>query len=95
MKEIFLTLVYFSRININKIHLKAPFSEGGSGASVILSPDLVKDLAPSPQRGGGPGVLAGGDGDGLPLLACHHVKVDLDQSGRSVRSAGTSTKGGV
>ena len=61
---------------------------------MVLSPDLIKDVVPGPERGGGPGVLAGGDGDGLPLLAGHHVKVDLDQSGRPVRSAGTSTQGG-
>ena len=61
---------------------------------MILSPDLVKDVVPGPERGGGPGVLAGGDGDGLARLAGYHVKVDLDQSGRPVRSAGTSTQGG-
>ena len=62
---------------------------------MILSPDLVKDVVLGPERGGGPGVLAGGDGDGLPLLAGHHVKVYLDQSGRPVRPTGTSTQGGV
>ena len=59
---------------------------------MILSPDLVKDVAPGPERGGGPGVLAGGDGDGLARLAGHHVEVDLDESGLTIRPAGTSTQ---
>ena len=60
---------------------------------MILSPDLVKDLVPGPERGGGPGVLAGGDGDGLPLLAGHHVEVDLDEPGLAVRPAGPDHPG--
>ena len=62
---------------------------------MILSPDLVKDIVPGPERSGRPGVLAGGDGDGLPLLAAHHLKVYLDQRGRPVRSAGASTQVGL
>ena len=61
---------------------------------MILSPDLVKDVAPGPERGGGPGVLAGGDGDGLPRLAGYYVEVDLDQCSTTIRPAGTSTQFG-
>ena len=38
---------------------------------MILSPDLVKDVAPGPERGGGPGVQVGallGPLQGLVLL---------------------------
>ena len=60
---------------------------------MILSPDLIKDVVLGPERGGEPGVLAGGDGDGLPLLAGQHVEVYLDQSGRTVRATGTDHSG--
>ena len=61
---------------------------------MILSPDLVKDVVLGPQQGGDPGVLAGGDGDGLARLAGYHVEVDLDQRGLTIRPAGTSTQFG-
>ena len=74
-------------MNIQKL---PPFSEGWSGASMVLGPHLVKDVVPGPERGGSLAVLADGDGDGLPLQAGHHVEVYLDQSGRTIRPAGTS-----
>ena len=70
---------------------KAPFAEGRSAASVILSLHLIKDGVTGPERRGLLPVLAHGDRHGLAALGGNHLKVYLDQISSAVRTAAPFT----
>ena len=61
--------------------------EAGSVVAGVPRRELVVQRVARPERGGGCGVVAHGDGDGLALLGRQHVELDADQLGLALGAA--------